>query len=188
MRAMFRTALIGCLLLVPGSISVADDAKGKESENLQIGEPRMQTLKGVTFFFVRTKLTLETMPVKLALAIAEVKAGLVQSHADVSGPLTVIHHGSLDDPTVTFNIEVGFPISKKVEPVKGFEVVDLPEYKCLSELYSGPLEQVTAAYDKLLPAAESAPGTRTDETRQMFLYFEAPTSANNVIHVSVGMK
>jgi effector-binding domain-containing protein len=114
--------------------------------------------------------------------------GVADSHARVAGSLTFIYHGATDDANAEFDMEIGFPIEEKVAANGNFKVRDVPDYKCMSVLFTGSFDQFSSAYEKLMPAAMAAPDAKTGESREMYLYFEETKSPNNVVHVSVGIK
>ena len=185
-RKSLAVVLMG-IVCVSASIVCPTGAKAEDAP--AIGDIRTQKLRGFTYFYGSVRVTLLTFPFKVAALIPELQKALDSAHARATGPMVLIYHGPMDEDTATAEceIQIGFPVAGNTPAAKDFKVRDVPDYSCMSLIYSGSIGGIMPAYEKLVPAADDA-GARTDETRVMFLYIEGADSANNVLHISVGMK
>ena len=148
-----------------------------------------QTLKKFTYFYMPTQANFTNLGEKLKTMIPQVKKAVADAHATGTGSLVLIYHNVTEDPAKNFDLEVGFPIEAKVTPGEEYKVREVDDYPCMSVLFSGSLMHLSSAFEKLLPAAMAAGTAKpTNEVREMYLYFEAFESPNNVVHISVGMK
>lgn len=177
---------IGGLLL--GANVHAAEPKPAAKAEASTTEPRTQTLKGFTYFYISTRANFQNIAEKAKTLVPAVEKAVAEAHARQAGSLIFIYHGVTEDPAKDFDLEIGVPIAEKVTPAGEFKVRDIGEYPCMSVLYAGPLASIASAFEKLMPAALTDPSKLTGETREMYLYFEAPDSPNNVVHVSVGLK
>lgn len=187
-RNFLAAILLGVVCLSGSSAWAADSKPEGKDDGSTIGEIRTQKLKGFTFFYGTMRVTLLTFPFKLAVLLPDLQKALDSVHARATGPMVLIFRGALDDAAGEYDVEIGFPVAEKTPGVKDFKVRDVPEYDCMSVLYTGSLGGILGAYEKLVPAAEDASGKPAEETRLMFLYVEGANSSNNVLHVSVGVK
>jgi len=162
-----------------------EDAKPKAAF---VGDVRTQKLKGFTFYYASTKANFQNLGEKLKVIIPEVQKSLIEAHGLANGPLILIYRGVTDNPKTDFDLEVGYPIAEKVKGIGDFNVRDVPEYSCMSVLFSGPINQIETAFQKLMPALMGGTAKPTDELREMYLYFEGIESPNNVVHISAGVK
>lgn len=91
-------------------------------------------------------------------------------------------------PDKGFRMETGYYIPGGAADVGDFRVRALPEFKCASLLYVGPAPRIGEAWQALYREARGRGLTPTDEERELYLYFEASDSPNNVVQVQVGVR
>ena len=64
----------------------------------------------------------------------------------------------------------------------------ITKFKCATILYTGPVNEQSKAYEKLIPAITAAGLKPTGEEREMCLYWEGLESSNNVFIMMIGIK
>lgn len=178
-------ALVACSLLFPTLLLAADEKPAAKEGDASVSTIRQQTLKGFTYFYKSSETDFDGIKETVAKIIPELHKALAEGKIDVRGPMVFIYHGITLDPKAKFKLEIGMPVDEGTKPAGDFQVRDVPEYRCASVLYTGPLMGIGGAFEKLY---SDAPPKMTDEAREMYLYFEGPESPNNVVHVSLGTK
>ena len=178
---------VGLFCTIPVPTRGAEPAPSAKPDESTVGEVRNQTFKGFIYFHASTKATFQNIGDKAKTLIPAIEKAMADAHTHPAGPLIFIYHGA-SDANVEFELQIGFPISEKVTAPAEFKVRDVADYACTSVVYSGPLSRIGTAYEKLMPAAQASAQKPSDESREMYLYFEGLESANNVVHISVGKK
>ena len=182
-RWHLAAASLALLLVVPSLLKAADE-KPPEADN-SISAVKRQTLKGFTYFYKSSETNIDGIRETVEKLIPDLHKALAEGNVAVRGPLVFIYHGAVPDPKVKFTLEIGMMVAGGTKPVGDFKVREVPEFHCASVLYTGPLMGLGAAFEKLYSDSSIKP---TDESREMYLYFEGLESPNNVIQVSAGTK
>jgi effector-binding domain-containing protein len=110
------------------------------------------------------------------------KAGLL------GGPPIFVYHGATGDPTAKFTLDTGFAVPADTKPLGEFKVNKLPGYRAATAYFTGPLSSLGAAYTQFFPELMKAGYTPTGDMREVYLFWEGPDSANNVVEIQVGIK
>jgi effector-binding domain-containing protein len=93
------------------------------------------------------------------------------------------------NPEKGFKMETGWFVPEGTEALGDFKVREVPKFKCATMLYVGPANhRIGEAWQKLYDAIRARGLTSTDEERELYLYWEGPDSANNIVQVQVGVK
>jgi hypothetical protein len=167
-------------------------APARDQSAPQVGEPRVRTYPGVTYFATSGETTLTGLSDHIRRAMPAVEKAIDEAHARIVGPPILVYHGPRNDPNTRFTVEVGFPVAEgATAPAAGgqFKVTKLAPFRCVSLLYTGPISGLSAAHEKLAAAAPGgAPAAPADESRQMMLYWENEDSPNNVLNIMVAVK
>jgi len=174
-----------CLLIFPTLLVAADEKPASKESDAAVSAIRQQTLKGFTYFYKSTETDFDGIKATVDQIIPELHKALAEGKVQVRGPIVFIYHGITLDPKAKFKLEIGMPVDQGTKPAGDFQVRDVPEYRCASVLYTGPLMGIGGAFEKLY---SDPPPKMTDEAREMYFYFEGPESPNNVVHVSLGTK
>lgn len=154
-----------------------------------IGEMHVQTLPEATLVTGgKVKTTFETLMEPVGKMIPLLSQAIDEGKIRPAGPLMFIYTGLGQDMTKPFDLEIGWCAWDKAKDVGELKVRKLAAFKCATMLYTGPVTKIGKVFEKLMPAVAVANLTPTGETREAYLYWEGPGSANNVIQVQVGIK
>ena len=105
-----------------------------------------------------------------------------------SGPILITYFNFRGDPDQKFTAEIGVPIGAKEAAVVGeFYVRKVPKFKCAAAVFQGPLMQIGEAWGKFVEMAMTK-GEPTEESRELYLYWEGHDSPNNIIELEMGLK
>lgn len=88
------------------------------------------------------------MPKYMDPAIQEIIKTITEQGVQIAGPMFSYHHRR---PSDTFDFEIGFPVSKAINPPSGGRVVNskLPAVKVVRSVYTGPYEGLAQAWTAL---------------------------------------
>jgi effector-binding domain-containing protein len=172
------------------SFAHAQDKAAVEAQPAaQVGEARVRTLPAITYFHRSVDATLNTLTDRIHEVMPSLVKAAEESKAHIVGPSVLIYHGVTGDRDAHFTLDIGFPIADAdAKPVGDFKIKKLPGFRCISLLYTGDIEHLSAAYEKLGPEIAKGQLEPGDESRQMMLYWEGQDSPNNVIQVMLGVK
>lgn len=162
---------------------------GKGELAFVLTEPRVLTHPPMRLVYVSatTKLAGGQIGKDIAALMDKLTPEVIAAIRPLSGPVT-IYTGNTGDPNAPFKVQLGFPVAAGTAAPAGFEVVDLPEYKAFSLVYSGPTSQLSKAYtmgyerlfqDGLFPEGSS---------REHMLNWEGADSPNNVSVIQIGLQ
>jgi hypothetical protein len=178
----WMTSGLGLCLLLAGQTRPTTQSSGNSFADYSISEPRIQDLKGFTYFHTSRKITMRQMNLVMN---TEVQKAVAAARNRINGPLLLTMHGMTASADLPFDIETGFPVDKGGPAPEGFSLSDVPTKRFATIIYSGPIEQIGLAYRKLYPAIFGAGMMPGDESRQYFLYWEGMDSVNNVVMIAV---
>ncbi len=146
-------------------------------------------MPAIVYFHKGLEATLKTLPDRIHEAMPSLVKAAAESKARVVGAPVLIYHGITADPDARFTFDIGFPVADAdIKPADDYKVEKLPEFRCISLLYTGDMSHISAAYEKFGAAIFAAHVEATDESRQMILYWEGKESPNNVIQIMIGLK
>lgn len=86
------------------------------------------------------------MPKYMDPAIQEILKVLKDQGVQPAGPMFSYHHRR---PSDTFDFEIGFPVSKAIEPIGRVVNGALPAVKVVRSVYQGPYEGLAQAWPEL---------------------------------------
>jgi hypothetical protein len=190
-RTIFASALLFVLALQFSQVQ-ADEPKPAaaqgDDQSPQICQPRIRTYPAITYFFTSKETTFNQLQATIQELMPAVEKAIAESKAQIVGPPVLIYHHVVNDPAARFTLDVGFPVREVAKPSGNAQVKQLDQFRCVSELYVGPMSSIHQAYEKL---AASAPAGKqplvAEESRQMMLYWEGSDSPNNVIQIMIGL-
>ena len=179
-----------CLVVLTGAALFAADQKepAKESAGQVIGESREQTLGPVTFAHITVKTNLQKIGDVAKEGVEKVARLMSENKIFPSGPPMFVSHGASQDATAEFTLDMGYIVPDDAKAVGDLKVTKLEKFHCMSVLYTGPAATISTAYEKVYPDLSKAGHTPSSVSREMFLYWEAPDSPNNVMQVSAGIQ
>jgi predicted transcriptional regulator YdeE len=160
-------------------------ADGPESV---ISTMRVQEMKGTTFLYVSSKTSLTQLGDHIRKCTAEVDPALKAGLFRPAGPILIIYHGVMQDPTGEYPLEVGFPVADDTKAPDGFEIKKLDKFRCATVLYSGAMQGIRSAFEAVYNDLLNAGLEPTDQSRQSILLYEGPDSINNVAIIEVGVR
>lgn len=109
---------------------------------------------------IRLTIPREEMPRIMGAAIGELVGAITAQGAGPAGPMYTFHHRN---PTDSFDLEVGFPVSKPIAPAGRVQPGQLPAATVARTIYRGPYEGLGDAWGEFMRWIE-ANGHRPSST------------------------
>jgi effector-binding domain-containing protein len=160
-----------------------------EEPQYQIGEMRQQVLAGTKYVYLRHETSFMEMGPVIGPAIEKTLAAAGQGKfGSAAGAVTFQYRGMTMDPAAKFTLDIGVPVGPEAKAAEGFEMVELPPFRCASVVYSGPTSGIPQAYQKLMEEMAAAGLTPTGVNRESYLYWESMDSRNNIVHIAMGVQ
>jgi hypothetical protein len=198
MKRIFVSMVLSTVFVFAISVSARADGPSTQPAG-QTGGPvdgpdsvissmRVQEMKGTPFLYVSSKTNLTQLGDEIRKCVAQidplVKAGAFRP----AGPITIIYHGDLQDPSGDYALEVGFPVADDTKPPEGLQIKKLDSFRCATVLYSGALQGIRGAFEAVFNDLSNAGLEPTNESRQAILLYEGPDSINNVVMIEIGVR
>ncbi len=180
--AMLALAAMSHVLAQPKVGEAEPDKSDWTLSAPRVGEMPERTLLHTTF-----ETTFDQMN-KVGPIIEELIKAAGENHIDADGYIMFIYKGVQMDKTKPFNLTIGLVVPSDTKPAGKYEVTNLPPFKCASALYNGGLATIGEAYQKHYPALIAAGNMPTDESRELYLYWEGEQSNNNVVWLQAGIQ
>jgi len=153
-----------------------------------LGPAAVQTFAEGTFFHLTTRTTLNELPNRMGQLIPQLQKALASAGVASLGPLHVVYHGIGPVPQKVFEMEVGVLVPKGTPPTGEAKVRTLASFTCATTVFTGAFAQIGKAYEALYPTLMASGRVPLEESRQMVLFWENETSANNLMLVQVGIQ
>jgi effector-binding domain-containing protein len=106
----------------------------------------------------------------------------------LGGPPIFVYHGATGDPTAKFTLDTGLTVPADTKALGEFKVKKLPALHAATAYFTGPLASLGAAYAQFFPQLMQAGHIPTGDMREVYLFWEGPESANNVVEIQIGIK
>jgi hypothetical protein len=155
-----------------------------------IAEMRVQTVPALTYVYADVETTFAGMGEPVKAAFAKDIQGAMTANLHAARTMMVYPtnnpHMSPDKP---FKAEVGIVLwTELAQAPEGLKVRKTEPFKCVSIIYTGPVNRQGEAYQKLVPAMRAAGHQPTGEEREACLDWEGMESPNNVFIMQIGIK
>jgi effector-binding domain-containing protein len=153
-----------------------------------VGEMQVQNLPEMNYVYGSAETTFEKIGDVVNKYIPMLTKGLVEGQLRSGGCAMFIYKGVTEDMSKPFTLEIGWCVPPEAKAFGELKARKVKAAKCATMLYTGSLANIAKIYEKLMPAVKAAGLTPTGDAREMYLYWENPESANNVIQVVIEVK
>jgi effector-binding domain-containing protein len=164
-----------------------DPKAAADADEPLISRMRVQDYPAKHFAYMSTETTLTQISETVQDLMPKLQQAMKDAGAAPTGPGTFVYQGITQDPNKPFTLEIGFPVAEGTKEAGDMKVRTLEAFHCASVIYSGPISQVTQAYQQAFTDLFTAGLQPTGETREMYLYWEAIDSPNNIELIMVGV-
>jgi effector-binding domain-containing protein len=172
----------------PASRPVPQASAGIVGTDYVVSPVRVQTFPGKSFLCGTEQTTLGGVPETGKRILAALQQAAATQGLQLNGPTIFIYPDLFIDPNTPFALDVGYAVPDNTQAPASLQVKKLEPFRCVTVLYNGPMAQVGQAYASLVSQIEADGYTPTGELRQMFLYWEGPESANNIVQIQMGIQ
>ena len=153
-----------------------------------VGEMHIQDLPEMNYVYGSSETTFDKILDVVNKYIPVITKGIEEGQLRSGGSAMFVYKGMTEDMTKPFTLEIGWCVPPNAKPFGELQMRKVKAAKCATMLYTGSLANISKVYEKLMPAVKAAGLTPAGDFREMYLYWENPESANNVIQVVVEVK
>lgn len=133
-----------------------------------------------------------TIPEISALArgvVDDMLAALLARGIPPTAPVHFVYQGADGTLDTRFRLTFAIPVSERpAEPVDGYEVVELPEFRCVASDFVGAMPDIQWAYDQLIAAIHARGWRMSGQSREIYKKWVAFESPDNVTELQVGFE
>ena len=191
MRHLITSAVVVCL----GLFCVAAEPEKPEAKKeppkpaeYLIGEMHVQDLPEINYIYGTSETTFDKLLEVVNKYIPVLTKGIAEGELRTGGSAMFVYKGVTEDMSKPFTLEVGWCVPENAKVFGDLKLRKVKAAKCATILYTGSVANMTKVYEKLMPAIKAGGLTPAGDVREMYLYWENPESANNVIQVQVEVK
>jgi effector-binding domain-containing protein len=153
-----------------------------------LGPMRQQTIRGYTYLSATTQTSLATIQQVVGPMTEKLLKAMKENSISPHGPMIFTYHGVTGDPRTKFKLEIGMPVEEGTKAPEGLTVAKIEPFKCATALYTGAIDGIGPAYQKLIPEIFEAGLMPAMISREFYLYWEDVQSPNNVIQIQIGLQ
>ena len=179
-------------LLALALLFAFDHAAGRavqEQAAPHIGVMHVQTLPPFYYFHTGFETDFKSMTEPLRKAIPALFKAAGEGKVPIRGPVMHLYYDSPHlQPDKRFKMETGVAVSEDSKPAGAFKVRQTARFKCATILYTGPGKRIGDAWQRLAQAVRAAGLEPTGEERELYLYWEAEDSPNNIVQAQLGVR
>ena len=168
---MFLSKLKPALVL---SLIVALNASAGEEGGKALcrrRDGRVQTTPAVHYLYANSETTFEKMAEFIKQTLATTEKASKEGKVRVAGPPMFVYKGATEDMSKPFSLDVGMVVGEEAKPVGQLKVRKTDEFKCATILFTGPVQHISKAYEKLMPAVTQAGYKPTGQSRELYLWW-----------------
>jgi effector-binding domain-containing protein len=179
-----------CVAAAAGRSS-AQEAEGpadREAVAWHLTSPVVKQIDPIErYLYAQTEATFAEMGEALRRTFFVVAAETREAGLYPANPPVFIYRGATPDPQTPFTLLAGYPMSEGARVTAGTQLAALDRFRCASVFYTGPIADLSRAYDSLMPKLIELGLKPTDEIREVYLWWVGEESHNNVIEIQVGL-
>jgi len=190
-RTMKTLSLIALLVLVATQAFAADPAPATQPTSRPteplIGAMRVTTLEGMSFLNIQIETSLQTIGKDAEPTIDKLIDLLKANKIHPSGGVVFryLPGFKMDGP---FQLQIGFRVMPGTQAPAGTTVETLPEFRCATVNYTGPMTRLKEGYGAAFRAISEAKLKPAPEFREAYFYWETFDSYNNVTQIQIGVE
>jgi effector-binding domain-containing protein len=192
-RLACRTAFIALLFCLTRPLAAAEPAEGKKpaapAAEFLVGEVHYQTLPEVQYLYAAAETTFEKQLEVINKYLPKLREGIQSGAIVTQGSCMFIYKGvNGEDMSKPFMLEIGWVVGDKAKDLGDFKLRKVDASRCATLLFTGRMNDIGKAYEKMIPAVAASGNTPMGEARELFLHWEGADSPNNVVQIQVPVK
>jgi effector-binding domain-containing protein len=191
MRHLITCAVVVCLGVL--CVAAEPEKPGAKKETAKaaeylVGEMHLQDLPEMNYVYGSSETTFDKMLDVINKYVPMITKGIEEGQLRSGGSAMFVYKGMTEDMSKPFTLEVGWCVPPNAKAFGELKVRKVKAARCATMLYTGSVANMSKVYEKLMPAIKAAGLAPAGDMREMYLYWENPESANNVIQVQVEVK
>jgi effector-binding domain-containing protein len=188
MRHLITSAVVLCLGILCVAAEPAAKKDPPQAAEYLVGEMHIQDLPEMNYVYGSSETTFDKMLDVINKYIPIITKGIEEGQLRSGGSAMFVYKGMTEDMSKPFTLEIGWCVPPEAKAFGELKVRKVKAAKCATMLYTGSAANMSKVYEKLMPAIKAAGLTPAGDMREMYLYWENPESANNVIQVQMEVK
>jgi predicted transcriptional regulator YdeE len=153
-----------------------------------ITELRVQDFPAVSYLFTQQETTIGELAQVIPAMMQKLEEALDGGEVKATAAPLFIYEGTTADMSKPFQLLVGFPVRDGTKAPDGLQIKQLEPYHCATAIYSGSMEHVGQAYQKVFTDLFAVGLKPVGGSREMHLYFESLESPNNIFQIQVAVQ
>ena len=153
-----------------------------------ITELRVQDFPAVTYLYAQQEATIGELGQIIPTLLQKLEEAIDGGEVKVTAAPLFIYEGATGEMNKPFQLLVGFPVAAGTKPQGDLQVKQLEPYHCATVIYSGSMQNVGQAYQKVFTDLFAAGLKPSGGSREMHMYFESPESPNNIFQIQVAVQ
>jgi len=183
--ASFVICISGCVSMVSSDSTFAQEKKHQPN----IGKMVVQTISTKQYVQGGFETDFKSMGEPVVKTLTELMDTAKENKVGLYGPVMHYYYNAPHrNPDKRFKMETGFFVPEGSPSIGAFKRRKLSTFQCATILYIGPASRIGDAWQQLYRSVRDQGLTPTDEERELYLYWEAVDSPNNIVQVQLGVK
>ncbi len=183
---MRKLSVLMMVLVCWGGMAMAQENRPmKEAEKAEwhLSSLIVKNVRPVTYLHASTQATIREMDKALKTIFEPMMQELHQGTFRMDGPVVFVYHDCDGSPDKPFQLTTGAIVAKDAKPMQGYQIKELAGGKMATAYYTGPVKHMGKAAGKVYEMMMSKNLDPTGEYREVYLFWEGPESANNVVEI-----
>mgnify|MGYP002624852251 CR=1 FL=1 len=167
--------------------STPPPAAESETPKFHLSKPIVKDIAELEHFvYGEVETTFETMMDAMTKTFFPLMESLGKDGVVYDYPAIFIYNGvKSDDPKAKFTLVTGYPARPECKAPKGYKIGKLEGHHGLSADFTGPLSEISHAYQAIFKDLLAAGHQPTGQTRELYLYWDGEESPNTVVEIQV---
>jgi predicted transcriptional regulator YdeE len=153
-----------------------------------ITDLRVQDFPAVTYLYAQQETTIAEIGQAIPPMMQKLEEAIDSGEVKVQGAPIFVYDGATGEMNKPFQLLIGFPVREGTKAQGDLQVKQLEPYHCATAIYSGPMQHVGMAYQKVFTDIFAAGLKPVGGSREMHMYFESPESPNNIFQIQVAVQ
>lgn len=145
-------------------------------------------LKPITLMYTEQHVARADAANVIHQSLHDLAQALIDQKISAQGPAVLVYPHASPDPSAKMDVQIGLPVPDGTPPNDQYQVRQLDADRSATALYTGDIDSVAPAVSKFFDTMIRAGDQPTGELRIRILYFESPSSPNDVMLLEVPVR
>jgi len=141
----------------------------------------------VLVYAFKTKATLNSMEQIVGESPKFIAQEIIKQNISIVGPQIWTYEGCNGNPDKEFVLNITFPVNKKGKDVNEFVFKELPAYKYVKKIHTGPYSDFPKIYESFMSQIIEAKLIPDNTNREIYLNCDFENQNNCIIEIQIGI-